>query len=144
MSDTTLKFARNLVISSSEKVRIYHKIFSQKNYIAFERYIAKKKHWCALRWCKTPKLCISKLLHQRWSNLLSLPGTREKAFSFHFKRYNFTIRAVNFCKTFCNCSLSSLGRDPIVKSAIKWKKILELEMADLGCFLRKMGSSYRG
>jgi hypothetical protein len=50
---------------------------------------------------------------------MSLLGTVEKDFSFHFKRYNLTIRAVNFCETFCICSPSSLGQDPIVESAKK-------------------------
>jgi hypothetical protein len=30
-----------------------------------------------------------------------------KNFSFHFKHYNLSIHVVNFCKTFCTCSLSS-------------------------------------
>jgi hypothetical protein len=46
--------------------------------------------------------------------LLSLPGTREKNFSF-------PIRAVNFCEFFCTCSPNSLGQDLMVKNA---KKIL--------------------
>jgi hypothetical protein len=52
-------------------------------------------------------------------SLLSLLGTREKNFSFHFKRYNLTIRAVNVSETFCTCSPSSLGQDLTVKSAKK-------------------------
>jgi hypothetical protein len=48
-------------------------------------------------------------------SLLSLPGTVEKNFSFHFKRYNLTIRAVNFFETFCTCSTSSLVQDLTVK-----------------------------
>jgi hypothetical protein len=44
--------------------------------------------------------------------LLSLPGTREKSFSF-------PIRAINFCETFCRCSPSSLGQDLTVKNAKK-------------------------
>jgi hypothetical protein len=47
--------------------------------------------------------------------LLSLPGTVEKNFSFYFKRYNLTIRVVNFFETFCTCSPSSLVQDPTVK-----------------------------
>jgi hypothetical protein len=47
MSDTTLKFCSNLAVSSSKKVRIYSQIFSQKNYIAFERYIAQKEKHCS-------------------------------------------------------------------------------------------------
>jgi hypothetical protein len=52
-------------------------------------------------------------------SLLPLPGTVEKNFSSHFKRYNLTIRAVNFCKMFWTCSCSSLGQDLIGKSAKK-------------------------
>jgi hypothetical protein len=52
-------------------------------------------------------------------SLLSLPGTVEKNFSFHFKRYNLTIRAVKCRETFCTCSPSSLGQDPTVESAKK-------------------------
>jgi hypothetical protein len=43
----------------------------------------------------------------------------EKSFSLNFKRYNLTIRVVNFCKTFWTCSYSSLGQDPTIKSAKK-------------------------
>jgi hypothetical protein len=43
--------------------------------------------------------------------LQSLPGTKEKSFSFYFKHYNFTIRVVNLFETFCTCSSSSLGQD---------------------------------
>jgi hypothetical protein len=54
----------------------------------------------------------------------------EKNFSFHFKRYNLTIRAVK-----------SLVQDPRVESAKIVKKnsflLLELEMTDLERFLRK-------
>jgi hypothetical protein len=46
---------------------------------------------------------------------LSLPGTVEKNFSFHFKCYNLTIRAVKCRETFCTCSPSSLAQDPMVK-----------------------------
>jgi hypothetical protein len=42
--------------------------------------------------------------------LLSLPCTREKNVSF-------PIHVVNFCKTFCTCSPSSLGQDLTVKNA---------------------------
>jgi hypothetical protein len=73
--------------------------------------------------------------------LLSLPGTVEKNFSSHFKRYNLTIRAVNFCETFWTCSCSSLGQDLTVKSEKKMEKksvgLLELETAVLECFLEK-------
>jgi hypothetical protein len=52
-------------------------------------------------------------------SLLSLPGIVEKNFSFHFKRYNLTIRVVKCCETFCTCSPSSLVLNPTVKSAKK-------------------------
>jgi hypothetical protein len=57
-------------------------------------------------------------------SLFSLPDTVEKPFSFHFKRYNLTIHAVNFRKTFCTCSPSSLGQDRTVESTKKQKKII--------------------
>jgi hypothetical protein len=74
--------------------------------------------------------------------LLSLLGTREKYFSFHFKHYNLTICAVNVFETFCTCSLSSLGQDLIVKIAIFILFIfsfglLELDRANLRCFFEK-------
>jgi hypothetical protein len=56
-------------------------------------------------------------------SLLSLPGTVEFFFSFHFKRYNLTIRAVKCRETFCTCSPTSLVQDPTVKSTKKVKKI---------------------
>jgi hypothetical protein len=52
-------------------------------------------------------------------SLLSLLGTVEKNFSSHFKRYNLTIRVVNFCEIFWTCSCSSLVQDPTIKSAKK-------------------------
>jgi hypothetical protein len=58
----------------------------------------------------------------------------EKNFSSHFKRYNLTIRAVNFCETFWTCSCSSLGQDLTVKSAKKWKKISWTSSARNGRF----------
>jgi hypothetical protein len=51
--------------------------------------------------------------------LLTLLGTREKNFSFHFKCNYLTIRAVKFCKKFYTCSPSSLGQDPTIESAKK-------------------------
>jgi hypothetical protein len=70
------------------------------------------------------KICVvEKKLHHRRSSLLSLPVTVEKNFSSHFKRYNLTIRAVNFCETFWTCSCSSLGQDLTIKSAKNEKKI---------------------
>jgi hypothetical protein len=69
-------------------------------------------------------------------------GYNGKNFSFHFKHYNLTIHVVNFFETFCTCSPSSLGQDLIFKIAKKNYLFLfglpELEMANLGCFLRKM------
>jgi hypothetical protein len=72
---------------------------------------------------------------------MSLPGIVEKNFSLNFKRYNLTIRAVNFLKTSFTCSLSSLEQDPTIKIP-KMEKIpfllTELEMADLSICLRKL------
>jgi hypothetical protein len=75
-------------------------------------------------------------------SLLSLPGIAEKNFSFHSKRYNLTICAVNFFETFCTCFPSRLGQDPAVKIPKKDLFIfsfflLELEMADLRFFFEK-------
>jgi hypothetical protein len=73
--------------------------------------------------------------------LLSLSGTSKKNFSFHFKHYDLTVHVVNFFETFCTCSLSSLGQDLLVKILKKdffLFLLLELEMADFGCFWRKM------
>jgi hypothetical protein len=74
-------------------------------------------------------------------SLLSLPGTSKRNFSFHFKRYNLTIRTVKFFEIFYTCFPSSLVQDPTVKIS-KIEKIpfllTELEMADLSIFLRKM------
>jgi hypothetical protein len=67
-----------------------------------------------------PQSCIvEKFCTTGGQSLLSLLGTVEKNFSFHFKRYNLTIRAVNFCETFWTYSYSSLGQDLTVKSAKK-------------------------
>jgi hypothetical protein len=51
--------------------------------------------------------------------LLSLVGTMEFYFIFHFKRYNLTIRVVKCRETFCTCSPSCLGQDPMVESEKK-------------------------
>jgi hypothetical protein len=67
-------------------------------------------------------------------SLLSLPGTVEKNFSFHFKCYNLTIRAVKCRKTFCTCSLV---QDLTVVSEKNSFGLLKLEMADLERFWRK-------
>jgi hypothetical protein len=79
--------------------------------------------WCTLRWCKTSNLRSSKNLHWRRSNSVVPAGYKGKNFSLHFKRYNLTIWMVNFCETFFSCSPSSLGQDPTVESAKKYKKI---------------------
>jgi hypothetical protein len=75
-------------------------------------------------------------------SLLSLPGIVEENFSFHFKRYTLTICVVNFFETFCTCSPSSLVQDPTIKiQKIEEKNpflLIELEMANLSNFLRKM------
>jgi hypothetical protein len=52
-------------------------------------------------------------------SLMSLLGTVEKNFFFHFKRYNLTIRAVKCRETFCTCFPSSLVQDPTVESEKK-------------------------
>jgi hypothetical protein len=67
--------------------------------------------------------------------LLSLPGTREKNFSFYFKRNYLTSRGVKFCEFFCTCSPSSLGQDPTVESAQKkLKKFIWASSARNGNF----------
>jgi hypothetical protein len=62
---------------------------------------------------------VQKICTKRNQTLMSLLGTREKNFSFHFKHYNLTIRAANFFELFCTCSPSSLGQDLMVKTAKK-------------------------
>jgi hypothetical protein len=82
----------------------------------------------------------SKNLHHGRSKSTVPTGHKQKNFSFHFKRYNLTIRAVSFFETFCACSPSSLGKDPTIKIPKKKKicfLLLELEMANLSIFLRK-------
>jgi hypothetical protein len=67
-----------------------------------------------------PQNCIVEIFcTMGYQSLLSLLGTMEKNFSFHFKRYNLTIRVVKCGETFCTCSPSSLVQDPIVKNAKK-------------------------
>jgi hypothetical protein len=69
------------------------------------------------------------------AQLLSRLGTREKNFYF-------PIHAVNFCKTFCTCSPSSLGQDLIVKNAKRYIFFIWASWARNGnfeCFLRKKG-----
>jgi hypothetical protein len=96
--------------------------------------------WCALQWCKTPKLHSWKNLHHRRSKSVVPIGNSGKNFSFNFKCYNLTIHAVKCRETFCTCSPSSLVQDPTVEIAKKWRKksfgLLELEMVDLERFRR--------
>jgi hypothetical protein len=61
----------------------------------------------------------SKILRQEQSKSVVHVEHSGKKLFFHFKCYNLTIRAVNFCKTFCTCSFSSLGQDPKVESEKK-------------------------
>jgi hypothetical protein len=63
-----------------------------------------------LKSCIVQKFCTT-----GGQSLLSLPGTNKKNFSFHFERYNLTIRTVNFFEFFCTCSPSSLVQNPTVK-----------------------------
>jgi hypothetical protein len=81
------------------------------------------------------------MLHHGRSKSDVPAGHKQKNFSFHFKLYNLTIRAVNFFETLCTCFASSLVQDPTVKIPKKEKNpflLIELEMADLSNFLRKM------
>jgi hypothetical protein len=64
---------------------------------------------------KAQSCIVQKICTTGGQSLLSLSGTSKKNFSFHFKCYNLTIRAVNFFETFCTCSPSSLVQDHIVK-----------------------------
>jgi hypothetical protein len=63
---------------------------------------------------------VQKFCTKGGQSLLSLLGTREKNFSFHLKRYNLTIRAVNVFETFFTCSPSSLAQDLTIKIAISF------------------------
>jgi hypothetical protein len=59
---------------------------------------------------KAQSYIVQKFCTTGGQSLLSLLGTVEKNFSFYFKRYNLTIRAVNLFETFCTYSPSSLGQ----------------------------------
>jgi hypothetical protein len=91
---------------------------------------------------KAQNCIVQKICTMGGQSLLSLPGTSKKNFSFHFKHYNLTIRAVNFFETFCTCSPSSLVQEPIVKipkiEVLFRFLLIELEMANLSIFLKKM------
>jgi hypothetical protein len=84
------------------------------------------------------KLIIRNLFFAKNGQLLVLPSTRKKS-------YSFPICAVNFCKTFCTCSPSSLRQDLIIKNAkeqflffyIFSFGLPELKMVDLRCFLKE-------
>ena len=93
---------------------------------------------------KAQSCIVQKICTTSGQSLLSLPGRSKKNFSFHFKHFNLTIHVVKCRKKFCTCSPSSLGQDPIVET---WKcknvktisfLLLELELADLKRFLRKI------
>jgi hypothetical protein len=86
-----------------------------------------------------PQNCVVKFFCTKVDQiLLSLLSTREKSFSFHFKHYNLTIRAVNFFETFCTCSPRILGQDLMVKIAkrsfFSSFLLLELELAEFEHF----------
>jgi hypothetical protein len=79
------------------------------------------------------QVCIVQIFFPKGrQTLLSLLGTREKNFSFHFKGIYLTIRAVKFCEIFSTCSPSSLGQDPMVESAKE-----KLKKIHLGLFSKK-------
>jgi hypothetical protein len=64
---------------------------------------------------KAQSCIVQKNLHHKQSKSAVLVGHSGKNFSFYFKRYNLTIRAVNFFGTFCTSSPNSLEQDPLVK-----------------------------
>jgi hypothetical protein len=68
---------------------------------------------------KAQSCVVQKFYTMGGQSLLYLPGTVEKNFSFYFKRYDLTIRAVKCWETFCTCSPSSLVQDPTVESETK-------------------------
>jgi hypothetical protein len=68
---------------------------------------------------KAQSYVVQKICAKGGQSLMSLPGTVEKNFSFHFKRYNLTIYVVNFHEFFWTCSPSSPGQAPMVESAKK-------------------------
>jgi hypothetical protein len=89
---------------------------------------------------KAQSSIVQKFCTSSGQSLLSMPGTSKKNFSFHFKRYNLTIHAVNFFEIFCTCSPTSLVQDPMVKiPKIDFFPffLIELEMADLSIFFEK-------
>jgi hypothetical protein len=69
---------------------------------------------------KPQNFIVEKFYTMGGQSLLSLPGSSKNNFSFHFKHYNLAICAVNFFETFCKCSPSSLGQDPMVKILKKY------------------------
>jgi hypothetical protein len=89
------------------------------------------------------KLWLETCIFAKNGQLLFGPFTREK------KNY-FSIRAVNFCKTFCTCSPSSLGQDLTVKNEKINKKLIWASWARIGNFevffekkkLRPLGSRH--
>jgi hypothetical protein len=83
---------------------------------------------------KAQSCVVQKICTMGGQSLLSLSGTVEKDFSFHFKHYNLTIRAVKCRKTFCTCSPSSLVQDLAVESEKKWKNFIWASWARNGRF----------
>jgi hypothetical protein len=79
--------------------------------------------------CIVQKFCIT-----GGQSLLSQPSTMEKNFSFHFKRYNLTIRVVKWRETFFTCSPSSLVQEPMVENAKSEKNFIFSSWARNGRF----------
>jgi hypothetical protein len=71
--------------------------------------------------------------------LLTLPGTREKNFSFHFKRNYLTIRAVKFCEIYCTCSPSSYIVESTKKNIKKFIWACSAKNGSLGVVFEKNG-----
>jgi hypothetical protein len=94
-------------------------------------------HWDG---AKTSKLCTSNFFNRRWSNSDVPLGQKKKKHFFHFKRYNLIIRAVNFCETFCTCSLTARSYNWKCKRVIFFSfGLLNLEVAVFGVLLEKKG-----
>jgi hypothetical protein len=67
-----------------------------------------------------PQSCVVEIFCTTGGQRFAVPaGLSGKKISLNFKRYNLTIHAVNFCKTFWTFSYSSLGQDLMIKSAKK-------------------------
>ena len=113
-------------------MEIFYTFLQYKVHLSMFHLSSISKIWYTSTWHDVhynsvkPQNCIvEKFCTKGGQSLLSLLGTRKKNFSFHFKRYNLTICAVNFFETFCTCSPSSLGQDLMVKIAkINLKKFI--------------------